>query len=393
MLRMKQTASRISTYTADVSGVCSALYELGGMTIMHDASGCNSTYNTHDEPRWYDMDSMVYITGLSEMEAVMGDDEKFIDDIVQAAKELSPQFIALAGTPIPMMIGTDFKAMARMIEERTGILSFGFATNGMHSYLSGISMAYEALARRMTDPACSRTPALSANILGLTPLDFSINGYAQSIREAVKAAGFEVIGTWAMDCGLEDIRRAGGAWVNLVVSQAGLAAAQCLRKLYGIPYVIGTPVGEAFTKEILAAMRESAVDGANRKAFTDAGGSPVVIIGEGVMSRSLASALKTELHMEAKVLCPVDADQEVLGGIAIPAEDEEDLIPHLTGAKLIIADPLYRPICPETAKFIALPHEAFSGRIYRSGMRNLVTEFETVKEQAAEAAENGGILC
>ena len=49
---MKQIARMISTYTADVSGVCSALYELGGMVVMHDPSGCNSTYNTHDEPRW-----------------------------------------------------------------------------------------------------------------------------------------------------------------------------------------------------------------------------------------------------------------------------------------------------------------------------------------------------
>ena len=90
MLLMKQTARIISTYAADVSGVCSALYELGGMTVMHDASGCNSTYNTHDEPRWYDMDSMVYISALSEMEAVMGADRKLVDDIVSVAKELHP---------------------------------------------------------------------------------------------------------------------------------------------------------------------------------------------------------------------------------------------------------------------------------------------------------------
>lgn len=101
MLLMKQTARIISTYAADVSGVCSALYELGGMTVMHDASGCNSTYNTHDEPRWYDMDSMVYISALSEMEAVMGDDRKLVDDIVSVAKELHPGFIAVAGTPHP----------------------------------------------------------------------------------------------------------------------------------------------------------------------------------------------------------------------------------------------------------------------------------------------------
>lgn len=94
---MKQTQAFLSTYTADVSGVCSALFELGGMTVMHDASGCNSTYNTHDEPRWYDMDSLVFISGLSELEAVLGDDEKLIEDTVRAAKKLSPRFIALAG--------------------------------------------------------------------------------------------------------------------------------------------------------------------------------------------------------------------------------------------------------------------------------------------------------
>ena len=42
-------AKVISIYAADTSGVCSALYELGGMTVVHDASGCNSTYAAHDE--------------------------------------------------------------------------------------------------------------------------------------------------------------------------------------------------------------------------------------------------------------------------------------------------------------------------------------------------------
>ena len=78
---MKQIARIISTYTADVSGVCSALYELGGMVVMHDPSGCNSTYNTHDEPRWYHMDSLIFISGLAEIDAVLGNDEKLIDEL------------------------------------------------------------------------------------------------------------------------------------------------------------------------------------------------------------------------------------------------------------------------------------------------------------------------
>ena len=85
MLSMRQSYRIIPVYTADVSGVCSALYELGGMTVMHDPSGCNSTYNTHDEIRWYDQDSLIYISGLTERDAIMGNDRKFIDDIVDAA--------------------------------------------------------------------------------------------------------------------------------------------------------------------------------------------------------------------------------------------------------------------------------------------------------------------
>ena len=64
VLRMRQSSAILNTYAADVSGVCSALYELGGMTIMDDASGCNSTYNTHDEPRWYSMPSMIVLAGM-----------------------------------------------------------------------------------------------------------------------------------------------------------------------------------------------------------------------------------------------------------------------------------------------------------------------------------------
>ena len=72
-------------YTADASGVCSALFELGGMIVMHDPSGCNSTYNTHDETRWYDKDSLIYITGLTEIDAIMGNDKKVVEDVSDAA--------------------------------------------------------------------------------------------------------------------------------------------------------------------------------------------------------------------------------------------------------------------------------------------------------------------
>ena len=62
------------------------------------------------------------------MEAIMGDDEKLISDIAEAAESLQPRFIAIAGTPIPTMTGFDFTAVAELVEERTGIPTFGFPT-------------------------------------------------------------------------------------------------------------------------------------------------------------------------------------------------------------------------------------------------------------------------
>lgn len=375
MLPMRQTASRISIYAADVSGVCSALFELGGMTVMHDASGCNSTYNTHDEPRWYDMDSMVYISGLSEMEAIMGDDEKLIDDIVSAAKQLSPRFIAIAGTPIPMMIGTDFQAIAAVVERRTGIPVFGFDTNGMNSYLSGVSMAFQTIASRVVDRDAHKGSNRSVNIIGATPLDFSVNGSVKSIENFLTDNGFIIISNWAMGGTLDKIRNAGRAAVNLVVSYGGLSAAKELQKIFGTPYVIGVPYGKNFSDKLLDDLKEAADIGRSKVSFTGRKISnmpDITVIGESVGSGSLAAAISAESGKTVQVLCPLETEARLLADGDFIAADEDDLIPLLKKSKVLIADPLYRPICPESCKFIPLPHEAFSGRIYRNEIPDFV---------------------
>lgn len=376
LLPMKQTSRIISTYSADVFGVCSALFELGGMTIMHDASGCNSTYSTHDEPRWYDMDSMVYISGLSEMEAIIGDDEKLIGDIVAAARELRPEFIAVAGTPIPAMTGFDFTAVAELIEQRTGVPAFGFGTTGMNTYVHGASMALEAIARRFVKEDIPRTKGPSVNILGLTPLDFSVNGTDASIVRFLEDAGYEVISRWAMGSTLEQLERSGSAHVNLVVSAAGLGAAIALWERFGTPYVVGIPIGTAFSERLTSALRTAAETGQNSVPVSHLPGADIVVIGEGVTSLSLAAAIELETGRGVKVLCTTECDQSVLRNKDRQTLYEEEIAAELAKAKLVIADPLFRPICPKDARFVALPTEAFSGRIYREQIPNLVNDFQ-----------------
>lgn len=375
LLSMKQTSRIISTYSADVFGVCSALFELGGMTIMHDASGCNSTYSTHDEPRWYDMDSMVYISGLSEMEAIIGDDEKLIGDIVAAARELHPRFIAVAGTPIPAMTGFDFDAVAELIEQRTRIPTFGFGTTGMNTYVHGASMALEGIARRFVKEDIPRTVHPSVNILGLTPLDFSVNGTDASIVRFLEDAGFTVVSRWAMGSSLEELAQAGSAHVNLVVSSTGMGAAKALRERFGTPYVVGVPMGAAFAERLASALQSAAKTGDIYAPASELPDNDIVVIGESITSLSLASAIELETGRGVKVLCTTECAQSLLRSKDRQTLFEEEIAAEVSAAKLIIADPLFRPICPKDIRFSALPTEAYSGRIYREQIPNLVSGF------------------
>lgn len=234
-LHMRQAYRIIPIYTADVSGVCSALYELGGMTVMHDPSGCNSTYNTHDEIRWYDQDSLIFISGLTDIDAIMGNDEKFLRDIEDVAEELKPKFIALASSPIPFMNGTDFPGLARALTAETGIPAFSVPTSGMHDYVYGAGLALSEIARHFTGAAEKRKRKL--NLLGVTPLDFGPQPMVDAMKRRLEKYGWEILSTWAMGDTLEDLSHAGEAEVNLVVSSVGIPAANVLREKFGTPFL------------------------------------------------------------------------------------------------------------------------------------------------------------
>ena len=405
---MRQAYRIIPIYTADVSGVCSALYELGGMTVMHDPSGCNSTYNTHDEIRWYDEDSLIFISGLTEIDAIMGNDEKFIHDIEEAASELKPRFIALASSPIPYMNGTDFPAIAEVTEQDTGIPTFAVPTNGMHDYVHGAGMALEAIAEHFVNedrcegfyPADCRNDKAEAgienerdhrrvNLLGVTPLDFGPLDHAETMKRSLEQYGWQINSMWAMGDSLDQLSKSADAAVNVVVSSVGLRAAKVLQRKFGTPYVVGAPVGR-FTEKLSEAM-EAAVSGEkednvvyaacrmsaeNLQDVNDAKESPrhraeITLIGEPVTMGSLAAAIELQYGRSVRVLCPLEETE----GLLTPGDEavcgEEMMEQKLKDAGIIVADPLYRPICPKDAQFFELPHIAFSGRIYLKKIKQM----------------------
>lgn len=377
MLPMRQSYRIIPIYTADVSGVCSALYELGGMTVMHDPSGCNSTYNTHDEIRWYDQDSLIFISGLTEIDAIMGNDQKFINDIEHAARELHPEFIALAGSPIPFMTGTDFPAIAQVIENETGIPTFSIPTNGMNDYVYGAGIALEEIAKRFVNvPAGkqekNRCTSRNVNLLGVTPLDFGPREKVDILKANLQKYGWSVSSTWAMGDDLDTLKKSGEADVNLVVSAVGLRAAKVLWEKCNIPYVIGTP-NQWMAEEIADAMELATAKGVKQPVVylqnrmqQDA---EIMLIGEPVTMGSLAAGIEKAYGRSVRVLCPLKECEDLLGEKDEEVLGEEAMEEALKSAKIIVADPLYRPICPRDSTFYELPHIAFSGRIYLKNLQ------------------------
>ena len=386
---MKQTARILSTYSADTFGVCSTLYELGGMVVIHDPSGCNSTYTTHDEPRWFSEPSQIFVSAMTEQDAILGNDAKLIADIEAAAKELQPRFICLIPSQIAHMIATDCRAICRILEKKTGIPAFTLPTNSMHYYERGIYFALQKLAdfacQSLPDASAAPEPAvprwlsaksldrflrdkspspLHVNVLGATPLDFALNGSIDSIRHWLEARGCRVTSCWAMGSDLDAILASHRADLNLVVSYGGLGAARILRERAGIPYLVGLPFPQL-----------QPIDTPSNAPSNALAGRPAYIIGETVFVGSLARALEAALGLPRSAITaivPMETDSELLQPGTLCLTDECELIPRLHEAGLIIADPLYEPICPPSAAFVPLPHIAFSGRLYENDIPNLI---------------------
>lgn len=405
---MNRSYKIIPVYTGDVSGVCSALYEMGGMVVIHDPSGCNSTYNTHDEIRWYDQDSLIFISGLSERDAILGNDKKFTDDVIRAAESLKPAFIALVSSPIPFMNGTDFKGLARLIEKKTGISTFFIETNGMHDYSVGAGRALEEIVKRYVTAPKMKMDAKpevinrnkrkeensfdaadgsrKVNIMGMTPLDFAADGSVSSVREILENHGWEIISCYAMGDSMKNLKRAGEADVSLVVSSVGFRAAKALEERYGIPWVAGAPV-KGFEDVVLEKLEKAAETGCSMLAYDMEAHSKVkkqtvTLIGEPVIMGSIAAAIRRKTGMRTNVLCPLEQPEELLlihknerGEIADHLiHGEEEAEQFLMKAEYIVADPLYRPICNPAARFYPLPHLAFSGRCFIKNVVNLLED-------------------
>jgi nitrogenase molybdenum-cofactor synthesis protein NifE len=88
--------------------------------VLCDPGGCSGNVAGYDEPRFYGSSAAFYSAAIREMDTIFGRDDKLEQKVCSAAAMGTYRFIALVGTPVVSIIGTDLHAVAKNVEQATG---------------------------------------------------------------------------------------------------------------------------------------------------------------------------------------------------------------------------------------------------------------------------------
>ena len=322
---MKGLRKYLTPFAPDQSGAVSVLYELGGMIVICDAGGCAGNICGFDEPRWFGQKSAIFSAGLRDMDAIMGRDDRLAAKIADAAGKIEAAFIAVIGTPVPAVIGTDYRALCRLIEKETGICTLAVDTNGMELYDKGAEKAlaavYDAFAKEFFPVVPGRF-----HLLGASPDD---------------------LGKVCPKITLDEIRTASAAEKNLVCAPAGMKTARLLHKRFGTPYEIGWPQAAALLPDLDYTDKEILV--VHQHVFADTLRKELLARGARSVTVGTWFGMVKEIERE--------------GDRTLREEDEFEALIRDGGFDMVVADAVMQPMAKDFAGcWIDAPHFAVSGR-------------------------------
>ena len=396
---------RVTTpFAPDQSGAVSVLYDMGGICVICDAGGCTGNICGFDEPRWFGAQSAVFSAGLRDMDAILGRDDRLVEKLADAAHRIPAAFASIVGTPVPAVIGTDYRALCRMAARKTGLPVLGVDTDGMEYYDRGIEKTYLALLETFCRPGKravngkvdDNLPALQsadlrttaenvpdtasnlpydrnsdgkdgsysdgpgdkkriAGIWGFSPLDFAGILSAESLHQAVASMGYDDMICCGAGTDTESLKQIGKAEKNFVLSPAGAAAAKWLEERYGTPWEYWIPDAERILTRFDGGFFSS---GAQTLS-----GKKVLIIHQQVLADALRKSLqKGGMKADTAGFFLLNRDLIQPGDVSL--REETDVRQLVTDRKYdyVICDKALEPLLSELpVTLIHLPHFAVSG--------------------------------
>ena len=354
----------LTPFAPDQSGAVSVFYELGGITVICDAGGCTGNICGFDEPRWFRARSAVFSAGLRDMDAILGRDEKLVKKLADAAALLSeggedktPAFAAIVGTPVPAVIGTDFRALERMSEKKTGLPCIGIACDGMEYYDKGAEKAYLALFEKFAKKPGNETDAERNGRIGILGAQYmDLGGIAdyEALREYTeKEFGKRAVIYGSRADGTEAFSDPTSVCENLVITVSGYEAAKALLSKYSVPFRCCNPLAERQIRKIAE--------------NTSVAGKRILVVHEQITANSCRKTLRELGAGSVDIATWFMLKKELSEAGDLQLSEETDLVQSVCSGKydMIIADPVMLPLLRECfdGVFAGLPHFAVSGKL------------------------------
>ena len=354
----------LTPFAPDQSGAVSVFYELGGITVICDAGGCTGNICGFDEPRWFRARSAVFSAGLRDMDAILGRDEKLVKKLADAAALLSeggedktPAFAAIVGTPVPAVIGTDFRALERMSEKKTGLPCIGIACDGMEYYDKGAEKAYLALFEKFAKKPGNETDAERNGRIGILGAQYmDLGGIAdyEALREYTeKEFGKRAVIYGSRADGTEAFSDPTSVCENLVITVSGYEAAKALLSKYSVPFRCCNPLAERQIRKIAE--------------NTSVAGKRILVVHEQITANSCRKVLQELGAGSVDTATWFMLKKELSEAGDFHLSEETDLARAVCSGKydMIIADPVMLPLLRDCfdGVFAGLPHFAVSGKL------------------------------
>ena len=337
---MKKLLKYISPLAPDDSGACSVLYEMGGITVICDAGGCAGNVCGFDEPRWFEKRSALFSAGLRDMDAILGRDDRLVEKLTKVTQQVDARFTAIVGTPVPAVIATDYKALQRMSERRTGLPCLTIASDGTGLYDKGEEEAYYKLFERFAQEKRAVIKG-KVGIIGATPLNTGLTTAKKLMEHYDNAVCF------GLDSSLDEVINASSCERIAVIAPSGLRAAKYLKERFGTPFTTEYPL-------IPEAVKAKAGECAGKR---------VLIIHQQMAANALRELIDSQ-NVTVGSLFMLDKGSAQAQDVHIKDEEALRELVLTEGYDVIFADiSLKRALKEYSGEFIDLSHYAVSGRL------------------------------
>lgn len=377
---MKNLFHKLPGFAADYSGAMLAVSHMRCLRILHGQGGCSGGVCTCDDYESETDDWRTLFSKISEIETITGNDEKLVEMIADATDSMDPDWVLLLGSPIPMIIATDYRAIASKVEMKTGKPALFVDTTGIETYDAGESKVYRAMIERAVRHSPSGDQRRgTVYVIGDTPL----NGWTEKMRESygrdilrnadgavevVFAGGGEAYSFWekrdditVRKAGIGDMEAVDRSSLNIAVSASACEAVEMLKGSFGTPYrYFGT--GHAW--ENMDMRSDPQTEACEVRFFSD---EKILLVGEQFLMNNLRRYLRKNLGARDVTIAGFFAfNEEFAEDGDKKLNDEDDYLSFLgsTGPyDVVIGDPVLQPMGGYLRSFISCPELALSSRL------------------------------